>query len=146
MRRYAAVSLALVLAVSMGCRKKQTNQAGGISDTTPTPPVATVATPRDTAPAARDFSFDRRQEFIQSIRQQLTTIDRQIADMANQAKSRGGAVSDRALANIRASRRVVDRNLRRAQAATAANWEQLKRGVNQSVENLNEAIQGAQPK
>jgi hypothetical protein len=40
----------------------------------------------------------------------------------------------------------VDRNLRKAQAATAANWEQVKRGVNQSVDNLTETIEGAQPK
>jgi len=49
-------------------------------------------------------------------------------------------------ANIRAARRTVDRNLKRIQGATAANWEQVKRGVSQSVENLNESIEGAQPK
>jgi hypothetical protein len=146
MQRLIAVSLALVLLVTLGCKKKPVNEVGGMSDTTPTPPVATVATPRDTAPAVRDFSFDQRQEFLQSARQQLATIDRQIADLASQTKSKGGAVSDRALSDIRASRRVVDRNLRRAQAATAANWEQVKRGVTQSVDNLNEAIEGAQPK
>ena len=147
MQRLIAVSLALVLSITIGCKKKPVNnEVGGMSDTTPTPPVATVATPRDTAPAVRDFPFDQRQQFVQSIRQQLATIDRQIADMASQAKSKGGAVSDRALANIRASRRTVDRNLRKAQAATAANWEQMKRGVNQSVDNLTEAIEGAQPK
>jgi acyl-CoA reductase-like NAD-dependent aldehyde dehydrogenase len=146
MQRLTAVSLALLLAVTIGCKKKPVNEVGGVSDTTPTPPMATVAESRDTAPAVRDFSFDQRQEFLQSARQQLATIDRQIAELASQAKSKGGAVSDRALADIRASRRVVDRNLRRAGAGTAANWEQLKRGVNQSVDNLNEAIEGAQPK
>jgi hypothetical protein len=146
MQRRAAVALALMFALTTGCKKKPVNEVGGVSDTTPTPPVATVAAPRDTAPAVRDFAFDQRQEFTQSIRQQLATIDRQIADMASQAKSKGGAVSDRALANIRASRRAVDRNLRRVQTATATNWEQVKRGVHQSVDNLTEAIEGAQPK
>lgn len=146
MQRLAAVALALMLAVTLGCKKKPVSEVGGMGDTTPTPPVATVATPTDTASAVRDFSFDQRQDFLQSTRQQLAIIDRQIAELASQAKSKGGAVSDRALANIRASRRIVNSNLRRAQAATAANWEQLKRGVDQSVGNLNEAIEGAQPK
>jgi hypothetical protein len=146
MHRLIAVSLALILSITISCKKKPVNEVGGMSDTTPTPPVATVATPRDTAPAVRDFSFDQRQEFVQSIRQQLATIDRQVADMASQAKSKGGAVSDNALANIRASRRAVNRNLSRAQAATAANWEQVKRGIYQSVDNLTEAIERAQPK
>jgi small-conductance mechanosensitive channel len=101
---------------------------------------------RDTAPAVREFGFDQRQEFAQSVRQKLAGIDRQIKDLASQAKSRGGAVSDRALANIRTERRALDRNLKRVDAATAANWEQIKRGVNQSVEKLNDSIDGAQPK
>jgi small-conductance mechanosensitive channel len=101
---------------------------------------------RDTAPAVHEFGFDQRQEFAQSVRQKLAGIDRQIKDLASQAKSRGGAVSDRALANIRTERRALDRNLKRVDAATAANWEQIKRGVNQSVEKLNDSIDGAQPK
>jgi hypothetical protein len=40
----------------------------------------------------------------------------------------------------------VDRNLKRVDAATAANWEQVKKTVNQSVERLNESIEEAQPK
>jgi hypothetical protein len=55
-------------------------------------------------------------------------------------------VSDRALANIRAARRSVDRSLGRVEAATTANWEQVKQGVNQAVDNLSESIEVAQPK
>lgn len=145
MRSLACAALALLLAIGLGCRKKQT-ETSGVSDTTvgaatTPPPVAP-----DTAPAAPAFGFDQRQDFARSIRQELAGIDRQISELASQAKSRGGAVSDRALASIRASRRTVDRNLKRIDAATAANWEQIKQGVNQSVDNLHEAIEGAQPK
>jgi hypothetical protein len=55
-------------------------------------------------------------------------------------------VSDRALANIRATRKTVDRNLRRVDGATAANWDQAKSAVNQSVDRLTESIEAAQPK
>jgi hypothetical protein len=117
-----------------------------MTDTTTAPAPAPEPAVTDTAPAVRDFSFDQRQEFAQSIRQQLVQIDQQIADLRSQAKSRGGAVSDRALANIAATRRSVERNLNRVNTATAANWEQVKDRVNRSVESLNESIEGAQPK
>ena len=144
MRRFALAATALLLAVTLGCRKKQTSETGGMSDTTPSA-AAPAPEVRDTAPAVR-FGFDQRQEFAQSIRQQLAGIDQQIKELNAEAKSKGGAVSDRALANVRASRRAVDRSLKRIDAATAANWEQVKQGVNQSVDNLTESIQGAQPK
>lgn len=146
MRRLALAVTALTVAVTIGCRKKQTSETGGVGDTTRTTTVAPAPEVRDTAPAVRQFGFDQRQEFAQSIRQQLAGIDQQIKELASQAKSKGGAVSDRALANIRASRRAVDRSLTRINAATAANWEQVKRGVNQSVDKLTGSIEGAQPK
>jgi small-conductance mechanosensitive channel len=148
MRPLAYAALALVLASSLSCRKKQASETGGVSDTTHAAPVVTPAV-RDTTPAipaTPAYGFDQRKEFAQSIRQQLTGVDRQIKELASQAKSRGGAVSDNALAVIRSERRALDRNLKRVDAATAANWEQLKRGVNQSLEKLTDTIESAQPK
>jgi hypothetical protein len=145
MQRLACAALALLLAAAPGCRKKQASETGGMPDTTTSTPTPAPA-PRDTAPAVREFGFDQRQEFAQSIRQQLAQADQQIKELSAQVKSRGGAVSDRALARIRASRQVVSRDLKRINTATAANWEQVKRGVNQSLENLNNTIEGAQPK
>jgi hypothetical protein len=147
MRRFALAAV-LLLGSTLGCRKQQhSNDTSGLDDTTSPPPAAAPApeTP-DTSAGPQNFGFDQRQLFVQSIRQQLTGIDQQIEDLAAQAKSRGGAVSDRALANIRASRKTVDRNLRQIDAATAANWEKMKQGVNGAVDNLTEAIEGAQPK
>jgi hypothetical protein len=144
MRPLAYAALAVLLASTLSCRKQQASETGGVSDTTGAPVVTTEA--RDTAPAVREFGFDQRQEFAQSIRQQLGGIDQEITQLASQAKSRGGAVSDRALANVRAERKALDRNLKRIDAATAANWEQVKRGVNQSFEKLSDSIEGAQPK
>jgi hypothetical protein len=146
MRRLALAVTALTVAVTIGCRKKQTSETGGVGDTTRTTTVAPAPEFRDTDPPLRQFGIDQLQEIAQSIRPQLAGIDQQIKELASQAKSKGGAVSDRALANIRASRRAVDRSLTRINSATAANWEQVKGGVNQSVDRLTESIQGAQPK
>jgi hypothetical protein len=144
MRPLAYLALAVLLVSPLGCRKKQAPETGGVSDTTSAPAVAPEA--GDTVPAAREFGFDHRREFTQSIRQQLAGIDRQITELAAQAKSRGGAVSDRALADIRTERRALERNLKRVETATAASWDQVKRGVNESIEKLNDSIEGAQPK
>ena len=145
MRPLAYAALAVLLASPLSCRKKQASETGGVSDTTHAAPVVTPEV-RDTTPAVPAFGFDQRKEFAQSIRQQLTGVDQQIKELASQAKSKGGAVSDNALALIRTERRALDRNLKRVDAATAANWEQVKQGVNQSLEKLTDTIESAQPK
>lgn len=144
MRQLSFAALTLLLATTAGCRSKQTANAGGGTDTTVT--TAAPAPEPAASNAPRDFTFDERQQFTESVRQQLATADQQIKELAAQVKSEGGAVSDRALANIRATRKTVDRNLRRADAATAANWDQVKGTVNQSVDRLTESIEAAQPK
>jgi hypothetical protein len=149
MRRLACAAATFVLVATLGCRKQQSNDTGGVTDTASTASTtASAPAPAgpDTAGTGTDFSFDQRQVFAQSIRQQLGDIDRQIGELSAQAKSRGGAVSDRALANIRASRRSVDRSLSRVEAASAANWDQVKQGINQALDNLSESIEAAQPK
>jgi hypothetical protein len=148
MRQIALGAAMVVLISTLACRKQKSNETGGVTDTTSTPaaaPAAVAATP-DTTTGVQSFGFDQRQQFAQSVRQQLGDIDRQIQELSAQAKSRGGAVSDRALANIRTSRRTVDRSLTRVNTATAANWDQVKGTVNRSVESLSESIEAAQPK
>jgi hypothetical protein len=147
--RRLALACALLLGFTLGCRSKKVSDAGGAGDsssTTVTPPPPPAPPAADTTPAVPAFTFDQRQQFVQSIRQQLTQIDQRIAQLASEAKSRGGAVSDRALVSIRTTRKTLDRDLRRVNTATATNWDQLKRGIDQGVERLNEAIEAAQPK
>ena len=146
MRLLASIALMLLLPLSLGCRKQQQSDETGGVDTTQDLSAAPAPVVTDTATTVGDFGFDQRQEFAGSIRQQLSDLDRQISELASQAKSRGGAVSDRALTNIRASRRAVDRSLGRVEAATNANWEQVREGVNRAVESLSESIEAAQPK
>ena len=143
MRQLAFAALTLLLTTA-GCRSKQTANATSELDTSTTTAAPAPEPAASTAP--RDFSFDQRQQFTESVRTQLATADQQIKEFAGQVKSRGGAVSDRALANIRANRKTVDRNLKRAVAATAANWDQVKSAVTQSVDRLTESIEAAQPK
>jgi hypothetical protein len=142
--RYLALAVpALLLAVTLGCSKKKTSESGGVSDTS----ISVTTPPAAEAPVeARDFSFEERQDFAQSIRTQLAELDARISDLSKEAKSKGGAVSDRALERIRADRKAVDRNLSKIAGATAANWEKVKQATNQSVETVAEGIEAAMPK
>ena len=55
-------------------------------------------------------------------------------------------MSDRAVARIRESRKVVDRNLSRIDRATEDTWEAVKARVNRSVEDVAEGVEAAMPK
>lgn len=141
--RYLALAVpALLLAVTPACSKKKSSESGGVSD-----PSISVTTPPAEAPVeARDYSYGERQDFAQSIRSQLAELDGQIAQLSQEAKSKGGAVSDRALERIRAARKVVDRNLRKIDKVSADNWDELKLNTNQSVQDVAEGVEGAMPK
>ena len=148
MRQLTLAALVLALTAGFGCRSKRSTTPDTSGDTTTSSTTPAPAAAPEPAPSTRpeDAAFEGRQEFVQTIRQRLATADRQIQELAAQVKSKGGAVSDRALAAARANRRVVDRDLKRVEAATAANWEQVRNAVNRSVERLSESIEEAQPK
>jgi len=145
MQHLAITAAAVLLTTLLGCgdRKNTSSETAGVSDTslsmsTPSVPEAPVE--------ARDFGFDEREGFAASIRQQLSDLDAQIQQLAAEAKSKGGAVSDRALARIADLRKGADRSLTSIDKATADTWENVKGRVNRSVEDLAEAVEGAMPK
>ena len=143
MQHLAIPAAALLLVTLLGCGDRKTNETAGVNDTS-----INVTTPDvvDEPVEARDFTFDDRQGFAASIRQQLTELDSQIEQLAADAKSKGGAVSDRALARIRENRAAASRTLARIDNATADTWEDVKGRVNRSVEDLAESVDAAMPK
>ena len=143
MRHLAFTVAGVIITALLGCGDRKSSETGGVSDTS-----VTVSTPDVPEPPveARDFSFEDRQGFAASIRQQLSELDTQIDQLAAEVKSKGGAVSDRAVARIRQSRRAAEKSLSRIDNATADTWEDVKTRVNRSVEDLAEAVEGAMPK
>jgi len=143
MRHLAFTVAGVMITALLGCGDRKSSETGGVSDTS-----VTVSTPDVPEPPveARDFSFEDRQGFAASIRQQLSELDTQIDQLASEVKSKGGAVSDRAVARIRQSRQAAEKSLGRIDNATADTWEDVKTRVNRSVEDLAEAVEGSLPK
>ena len=143
MRHLALSVTGVIITALLGCGDRKTSETGGVTDTS-----VTVATPDVAEPPveARDFSFEDRQGFAASIRQQLSELDTQIEQLASEVKSKGGAVSDRAVARIRQSRQAAEKSLSRIDNATADTWEDVKTRVNRAVEDVAEGVEGAMPK
>lgn len=143
MRHLAIALTGLWFTTLLGCGDRRTDETAGVADT-----AVTVTTPAvaDEPVEARDYAYDERDGFANSIRQQLAELDTEIEQLAAAAKSRGGAVSDRRLADVRAARQAVNRHLARIDNATADNWDDIKQAVNEAVEHVSEAIETAQPK
>lgn len=150
MREIAFAAALLLVPAIQGCGDRERSELSRAADTALTrtdqaAPNATTET-ADAPGAPREYRFEDRQDFRESIRQGLGETDRRIEELSAQARSAGGAVSDRALANARAARRAVDRNLNRVDRATTENWEEVRRGVEEAVEHLDEAVERAYPK
>lgn len=150
MRSFALGATLILLLGVPGCGDRQRDDLAAGADTAATRAGEGVRAGAQEATGAvegpREFTFDDRQDFAQSMRQQLEDADQRIEELASQAKSAGGAVSDRALANIRAARQAVNRNLARVDEATADNWAEIRRGVEEAMDHLDEAVERAQPK
>ena len=84
----------------------------------------------------RSYTWAQREDFRSDVRQRLADIDGQIDQLTHDASSSGSAISDRAVADIRDSRHALDRRLARLDDAAENNWNDLRDGVDKSLEGL----------
>ncbi len=146
MRKVALSAAGFFLAATLGCGDRARTDLGSTVDTAAVQNIAPAQETGDAAEAPRSYGFEDRKEFAQSVQQRLADLDRQAEELTNQAKSAGGSVSDRALANIRSARRAAERTLGRIDAATADNWDEVRQRVDRAVESLAATVERAYPK
>lgn len=87
-----------------------------------------------------DYTYDRRDDFRRDVRRQLEEIDAEIDELGRDTRGAAGTVSAEARQNIRAARQAVDRNLNRVGDAGEDEWNDIRRGVQESLNHLREAI------
>jgi len=87
-----------------------------------------------------------REDFRHDVNQDLTKIDKDIADLEAKSKTAKGKTKadiDAALPNIHSLRESVSTEYRSLELASAVTWDDAKARVNKSVDDLKKAIDKA---
>ena len=88
----------------------------------------------------RSYGWVEREDFREDVRRRLADIDRQIDQLAAEDTTRGNTIKDGAVADIRASRHALERRLNRLDDAAEGNWDELRDGMDRSLEGLRARI------
>ncbi|MBA3495619.1 MAG: hypothetical protein H0T86_00760 [Gemmatimonadales bacterium] len=95
---------------------------------------------REGARELKSYTWAERDEFRRDVHRRLEDLDGRIDQLANDARSSGSTISDRAMAEIRDERTSVGRSLARLDDATEDGWTDLRGGVDRSLETLRGGI------
>ena len=148
MRLLTRAAMAALVVSAFACRDRERDETASRIDSAATDVGRDVregaADARDEVRAGarelRSYTWSEREEFRNDVRQRLTDIDGQIDQLAHDASISGSTISDRAVADIRASRKALDRRLAKLDDAAENNWNDLRDGVDKSLEGLRARI------
>lgn len=99
----------------------------------------------DAVDEVRGYSYERRDEFRRDVRERLAKMDKELAEL-ERATEKGASQARRdAVAAARDAREAIDQNVERLGTATASNWDELKRRVNESLYSTDRALRALRP-
>ena len=144
MRLWTHAALAALVVSAFACRDRDRDETASRIDSAATEVKQDVregaADARDEVRAGvrdlRSYTWAEREDFRSDVRQRLTDLDGQIEQLAQDARISGSTISDKAVADIQASRKALDRRLARLDDAAEDNWNELRDGVDKSLEGL----------
>jgi hypothetical protein len=173
MRTYALVAAALAVALTTGCKDRDTtvdsgrrvdvsldsagsevrqgaNDVGNAVDTAGDK-VGDAA--RDLGNATEDaarqatgtWTWDRREEYRQEARERLAGLDKQLADARKSVNRDATEAYTKGVAAARETRRDVGAKLDRLGAATEANWTEVRDDFRASIDSLARQLEALQP-
>jgi hypothetical protein len=99
----------------------------------------------DAVDEIRGYSYERRDEFRRDVRERLVGMDKELAELERTTGKGASQARRDAVAAARDARAAIDRNLERLGTATASNWDELKRQVNESLESTDRALRALRP-
>jgi hypothetical protein len=91
------------------------------------------------------FSYERRDEFRQDVRERLDQMDKEIADLRRGVNDNAAETYTKAVAEAREARRAIDGKLERLGSATAANWNEARDDLRESLNALDRQLRALRP-
>lgn len=101
---------------------------------------------QETLEAARNYTYDRKDEYAQKLQGVADDLNKKIAELKVQAEQAGAEAKARLQPQIDELRRkseTVQKQLDKVKAATPAVWNDIKSGVNKALEELQDAFEKA---
>lgn len=144
MKPIARAALVALLVSALACSdREERNTEDAVDDAADRVEATAEEAGQEVREGARelgDYTFDRREDFRSATRQRIEDLDNEIEELGRDTRGAAGTVSEEAMAGIRTAREKVDRSLQRVGNATADDWDDVRSGVEESIESTRKAI------
>jgi hypothetical protein len=165
MRTYAWVAAALAVAMTTGCEDRNRGATGDrveaagerageeirqganeVGDAAEDAADDVGDATREAADEVGDaFSYERRDEYREEVRERLAQMDKELADLRRGVNEDASEAYGEAVAAARETRRAVGRDVERLTDATAANWNEVRDDVRGSLDSLDRQLRALRP-
>jgi predicted nucleic acid-binding Zn-ribbon protein len=101
---------------------------------------------KESLSSAWDYSYDKKDAFIEDATNDMATLDQKIQTLSDKAATASDSVKADAqtkIQELRAKRAVLDQKLEDVKNSTAANWNDVKAGFQASYEDAKTSVKQA---
>ncbi len=149
MKQITCAAAAVLMATAFACtprdRQESANKVDSVAEDVRKETREGANEVREEAREAREYSYKQRTEFRRDLDLQLKKLDEQVAGIEADTKRGVDRVRDSAVANVRAARKAVSRDIDRLDAATERTWDATKGQVNESLSALDREVRRLLP-
>jgi hypothetical protein len=142
------VTFLIVLGCAAGCTPTEGNAAEGTIQVEPVPKQRDKidAKTKEAVQAIQDYTYAQKAEFVAKTRKELTEIQTELNRLAARVDRSKGAAKAEAKIRLNAVRENWARakaELGQAESATEATWNDVKRGLQKSRDELRESFENS---
>jgi chromosome segregation ATPase len=98
---------------------------------------------KQTLGSTKDYSFEKKDEFVAKAKTDLKALDAKIKDLSNKASNSNGESKTNTqtrLDKLREQRSALNKKLKEAKSATAENWEKAKTGFKNGYDDAKASV------
>ena len=137
MRPLAQMAAAALLLFSTACDDRREPK---VADDVESAANEATEEVREGARDLREYTFAQRDDFRTEVRRDATELDAEIEELGRDTRGAAGSVSADAMRSIRSARASLDRSLGRIDDAAEDEWDDVRAGVETSMNGVREAI------